>query len=136
MFGNDAKVEALIRENAILKLKHDEVKAENKDLKSENDRLTSTTRKQEDELKELRFQQNHLKETTDLDHDKKVMALQRDMQKSLVQSDLTRVEALAKLEIYEKTDSKADANHIKEMIGKLIDQLGKQQAPASINVVI
>jgi phage-related protein len=135
MFGSSAKADSLISKLAAIESKMAELKDENAELKKANDSFAHLVRKQEEELKELRFQTKHMKETLELEHDKKVMSIQREMQKALVSSDLTRVEALAKLEVYEKTDTKSDANAIKEMIGKLIDQLGKQQAPASINVV-
>ena len=135
MFGDEAKMDSLIGKLAVIENKMTELKDENKELKKKNEDFEHLTRKQEEELKELRFQTKHMKESLELEHDRKLMSVQREMQKSLVDSDLTRVEALAKLEVYQKTDTKADANHIKEMIGKLIDQLGKPQAPASINVV-
>lgn len=56
----------------------------------------------------------------------KLAKLRESMQESLIKSDLLRTEALAKLEVYEKTDTKSDANTIKEMIGRLIEVIGKQ----------
>lgn len=134
MFGDDEKVRALIGQNAILKRDYEKMKAEYDSVKSKSEEMERLTRKQEDELKELRFQTKHMEEKLALEHSKKTVELRQEMQKALVNSDLTRVEALAKLAVYEKTDTKADANVIKEMLGKLIDQVGKVQ-PATVNVV-
>jgi hypothetical protein len=49
------------------------------------------------------------------------------VQEKLIESDLERNEAKAKLEVYEKLDTKADANVIKETLGKLVEALGQQQ---------
>lgn len=85
----------------------------------------------EDDIKELTFSAKHMKETVELAHERKIIQLQRDMEKALIQSDLTRVEAVSRLEVYQKTDTRADANTIKDMVKQLIDSIGKQ----NVNIV-
>lgn len=53
-------------------------------------------------------------------------SIRKEMQKSLVESDLRRVEAEAKLEVYEMMDTKDDANKIREMLDKAITGLSQQ----------
>lgn len=57
--------------------------------------------------------------------------LRDEMSKRLIESDIAKAEAIAKLEVYEKMDTKDDSNTIKESIGKLIEQIGKQ----NVNVI-
>lgn len=68
-----------------------------------------------------------------LEIDNAVNKLREEMQKRLVESDVQREVAVAKLEVYEKLDTKADAAVIKDMVGKLVDALTKVQQ--TINVV-
>ena len=77
-----------------------------------------------EENRELKFELNHAREKAEVQQERALDTLRKEMQESLIKSDLLRVEALAKLEVYEKTDTKADANTIKQMIGKLIDKMG------------
>ena len=77
-----------------------------------------------EENRELKFELNHAREKYEVQQERALDTLRKEMQESLIKSDLLRVEALAKLEVYEKTDTKADANTIKQMIGKLIDKMG------------
>lgn len=62
-----------------------------------------------------------------LKRDEFIVKFKTEMQEELVKSDLLRNEAIAKLEIYEKLDTKADANVIKSMLNKLIEALGKSK---------
>lgn len=136
MFGNEKRNEELVGELAVMKHDYDKMKSEYDALVRQCDGLKELSRKQADEIKELAFTTKHMKEVMQIENEKAIAALQKEMQRSLIQSDLSRVEAVAKLNIYEKTDTKADANAIKEMIGKLIDTIGKQhQQPAQISVV-
>jgi len=111
---------ALQSEITVLKKNLDEAHAE-------NDKLS-------DELRELKWKVNCAEREYQLKTEEKLNEVKKSMQESLVKSDILRTEAIAKLEIYEKTDSKADANAIKDMIGKLIEKIGSQPQ-ASINVV-
>lgn len=94
-------------------------------------KLEEEIRELKDQVKAARFDLSHAQEKAELDKERALNSLRKEMQESLIKSDLMRVEALAKLEIYEKTDTKADANTIKEMISKLIGVMGKQE----INVI-
>lgn len=78
---------------------------------------------------ELMFQQRE----SEVKKQEAITALRDAMKKSLIESDLARQEAIAKLEVYEKLDTKADANTIKDMIGKLIEAIGKNKQ--DINVI-
>lgn len=60
--------------------------------------------------------------------------LRKEMEKSLVTSDLIRTEAVAKLAIYEKMNVKDDANTIKEMAKELIKAVSSI-ASSKVNIV-
>lgn len=82
-------------------------------------------RKHKHELTDLRRQFDHDMKLEKLKKDEFVVEFKKEMQQKLVESDLLRNEAKAKLEIYEKLDTKEDANVIKSMLNKLIEALGK-----------
>lgn len=46
--------------------------------------------------------------------------IRKEMQKALIESDLKRVEAIAKLETYEKLDTKTEREAIRQMLDKAI----------------
>ena len=79
----------------------------------------------DEEKRTLKFELMHAKELANIDKEKALQELTRKMQESLVTSDISREQALAKLSVYEKMDTKADANTIKDMVSKLIDAIGK-----------
>jgi predicted nuclease with TOPRIM domain len=124
MFGSSVREEEISKENKKLKER-------NAALESEVEQLELRMTELNDEVKEMQFQTKHAKETAALETEKALNTLRAEMQESLIKSDLLRTEALAKLEVYEKTDTKADANTIKEMVGQLISAIGKQ----GINVI-
>ena len=94
--------------------------------------LQEVIKKQREEIKDLQVEMRQIKREYELKNQEAIAELRKEMSKSLVESDLKRNEATAKLEIYEKLDTKADANVIKDMLGRLIDSMGKGQ---SINIV-
>ncbi len=51
----------------------------------------------------------------------------KSMQKDLIESDIQRVRAIAKLETYMDMDTQDERKHIQEMLEKAIDALGKRQ---------
>ena len=125
MFGSSVEEE--------LKEALERSKAKVQSLQTELNKNQDELRAQKDLNRDLEWKVKILGQEAELDHQRKVNELRASMQESLIKSDLLRVEALAKLETYEKTDTKADANTIKEMLSKLIDN-GKQQ-PTNISVI-
>jgi hypothetical protein len=107
------------------------LREEHKKLIAANDELIAVNKKKDDEIRDLKWKMSTMEKEYELSTEKKINELRKSMQESLIKSDLVRTEAVAKLEIYEKTDSKADANAIKDMIGKLIEKIGSQ----TVNVV-
>lgn len=52
--------------------------------------------------------------------------VRKDMQKKLIESDLKRTEAVAKLNTYIDMDTKDERKHIQEMLEKAIEGLGNR----------
>ena len=75
---------------------------------------TEEAESSKDQLKNLRFDLECERKSHSLDTERKLAELRKEMHKDLVKSDISRTEAIAKLETYEKTDTKADANHRNE----------------------
>ena len=80
----------------------------------------------QDEIKQLKFDLSTIKQQAALDQEKAINTLRTEMQKSLITSDITRVQAEARLEVYEKMDTKADSNYIKETLKQLVDKVGNK----------
>jgi len=53
--------------------------------------------------------------------------VKKDIQKKLIESDLLRTEAVAKLNTYIDMDTKDERKHIQDMLEKAIEGLGKQK---------
>jgi hypothetical protein len=115
-------------------------------LRDKDRQLEDLKVNQQRELEKLNLQQEYERKNwyADFEIEKRKVNLQieeernklrAEMQQALIQSDLTRTEALAQLKMYEKMDTKADANTIKEMVGKLIEAIGKVSVPSQISVV-
>ena len=66
-----------------------------------------------------------IKRDTDLKTQEALNKLRAEMKKSLYESDMRRVKAEAKLEIYEKINTKDDANKICEMLADAIKGLSQ-----------
>ena len=110
----------------ILKSTYDKLKIEYDNLRERRDKEIAMNDQRKEELADLKHEKKHEQREFELSKEEAINRLRNEMKEDLIKSDLIRVEAVAKLEIYEKTDTKADANTIKEMIGKLIDMIGKQ----------
>lgn len=114
------------------------LKEENKRLKEEITKLADIILERKTfygklirEKDKIEIEKDFLEREYKIKTEEKLNSLRKEMQESLIKSDLLRIEALAKLEIYEKTNTKADANTIKEMVTQLIATIGKQ----GINVI-
>ena len=59
--------------------------------------------------------------------------LRKDMEKTLIESDLLRTEAVATLKAYEKIDTKAEREHITKMLEKCIDNFPKMKSDVVVN---
>jgi len=80
-----------------------------------------------DEIKRLEWSLHKLQDVHAFDTEKAVDHVRKEMQKSLIESDLLRVEAVAKLNTYIDMDTKDERKHIQKMLDKAIDALGKQK---------
>lgn len=124
MFGTPVEVVALKAQLAEAIAERDAYKKMREDAKEELSEM-------KDEMRDIKWKLTTVEKEAELATEKKLQELRKSMQESLIKSDLLRTEALARLEIYEKTDTKADANTIKDMVKQLIDVVGKQ----SLNVI-
>jgi len=124
MFGTSVEVANLRTQLDVLRLEKAGVERELKALKDEIDGYKN-------EVRSYKWKMETMEKEADLRKQKEINEIRASMQESLIKSDLIRTEALAKLEVYEKTDTKADANTIKDMVKQLIDVVGKQ----SVNVI-
>lgn len=86
--------------------------------KKECDRLT-------EKIRDLEKDRVFLEKIHKVEIEEERQKLRKEMQKSLIESDLKRVEAIAKLEVNEKLDVKNEFNFIKEMLSKLVEVLGR-----------
>lgn len=93
-------------------------------LKKANKQLEADLKGEVEGRRKDEIEASNKEKEYDLKNQQAVNDLREEMRKDLVKSDILRAEAVAKLEIYEKTDTKADANAIKDMIAKLITALG------------
>lgn len=101
-----------------------ELSTENRQLRESNLNLEKRNAKLENDLASAL---KSCKEERELDTRKnallieeKLNTLRKEMQKSLTESDLKRVEAIAKLETYEKMDTKTERDAIRNMLEKAI----------------
>jgi septal ring factor EnvC (AmiA/AmiB activator) len=111
--------------NSHLPKKIAELEAEINDLKTKIKSMAYEYQKVSEDKREVEFQLNHQKQQADINEEKALQKQANEMKQALITSDITREQALAKLTVYEKMDTKADANTIKEIANKLIDAIGK-----------
>lgn len=76
-----------------------------------------------EELTKTRFELSCQKRENELKVQEELNKLKKEMQKSLVESDIRRERAEAKLETYEKMDTKSERNEIREMLKEAIKGL-------------
>jgi dipeptidase len=63
--------------------------------------------------------------------------LKEKMQKALIESDLLRTQAVSKLEVLEKIDTKSDANEIKKLLHEMVASMANnKQLPITINKIV
>jgi len=81
-----------------------------------------------DRLKKIDEQQKELdEEKHSLEIEQVKNEIRKEMQKDLIQSDLERVEAVAKLEAYREMDTKEERKHLSTMLEKAITGLSSQK---------
>lgn len=90
-------------------------------IKEKNEKIDNLTL----EIKKIKQDLEHELKMEKMKRDEYIIKFKEEMQEKLIKSDLLRNEAIAKLEIYEKLDTKSDANCIKETLNKLIEALSK-----------
>lgn len=78
-------------------------------------------------LNELESKLSRADEKAEWETEKIKNDVKKDMQKKLIESDLKRTEAVAKLNTYIDMDTKDEKKHIQNMLEKAIDALGKQK---------
>ena len=68
----------------------------------------------------------------------KLSELKTEMQKALIESDLLRTQAISKLEVLEKIDTKSDANEIKKLLHEMVASMANnnKQMPITINKIV
>lgn len=100
----------------------------------EIDRLRDHIDELEDKVSELKLEKKELKRDLELAERKEQWEIEKvkndirkDMQKRLIESDLKRTEAIAKLNTYIDMDTKDEKKHIQEMLEEAIKALGKQK---------
>jgi hypothetical protein len=76
------------------------------------------------EKQKLEFDLKYAGDTAAIAMEKALQEQARKMSEVLIKSDIERERAKAALAVYEKMDTKADANTIKEMAVKLIEMVG------------
>ncbi len=79
----------------------------------------------EKQLEEKNWEITKLEEMNKIDITKAKDEVRKEMQESLITSDLKRVEAVAKLNTYIDMDTKEERKHIQKMLEKAIEGLGK-----------
>ena len=89
--------------------------------------LKEQLRERDDEIRELKNKIAISKEWEEINLEKAKDILRKEMQKSLIESDLRRVEAVAKLETYIEMDTKDERRHIQQMLEEAIKSLGQQK---------
>ena len=95
-----------------------------KQLKEQIDKL-------KEENKNINFEFSCTQRKNELSIAEAINKLRADMNKALIESDLKRVEAVAKLEVYEKIDTKTQVNAISDMLKTAIQGL----STAKVNVI-
>ena len=80
-----------------------------------------------EKCKDLEWELKKLRDAQAFEIEKAKDEIRKDMQKALIESDLKRTEAVAKLNTYIDMDTKDDRKHTQNMLAKAIEALGKQQ---------
>ena len=99
----------------------DNLYARNKDIED----LKERKRAVEDQLKDAKKENALMSREFEIRTQEELGKLKDAVRDSLVTSDLKRTEAIAKLEVYEKMNTKEDANTIKELAKELVKALGR-----------
>lgn len=86
----------------------------------------------------LEKEKEQMQKDFELKVDLKLSELKTKMQKELIESDLLRTQAIAKLEVLEKIDTKSDANEIKKLLHEMVSLMANnnKQMPITINKIV
>ena len=103
----------------------EELEAQVKKLDCDKDRLKELNLSAGERIDGLRKDIEFSKRTQNLAIEEARNTLRKEMQKSLIESDLKRVKAESALEAYEKMDTKTEREHQRKMLEKAIEGLSK-----------
>jgi ABC-type uncharacterized transport system auxiliary subunit len=81
----------------------------------------------ESKIRELEWDLKKVKDVQAFEIEKAKDVIRKEMEKSLIESDLKRVEAIAKLNTYIDMDTKDERKHIQKMLEEAIKSLGNQK---------
>jgi len=88
---------------------------------------TSEVNQFKEKIRELEWEIKKMEDHHAFEVEKAKDTIRKEMEKSLIESDLLRVEAVAKLNTYVDMDNKDDRKHSQKMLEMAIEALGKQK---------
>ena len=91
------------------------------------DELSNERRLAVKKWREMEWELHKLKETQAFEIEKAKYGIRKEMEKSLIESDIARTEAVAKLNTYIDMDTKDERKHIQKMLEEAIKSLGAQK---------
>ena len=112
---------------SMLKTLMEELKKEKEELRNALESRKEKVTELEKKIDRLEADNRDLVRLKEWEIEKAKHELRKEMEKDLIESDLKRVEAIAKLNTYIEMDTKDERKHIQQMLEKAIEALGKQQ---------
>lgn len=94
-----------------------------KELKARVQSLEDRIKQKEERIREIEFQLTTKEKEMCLAVEAAKNEIRKEVQEKLIKSDMERIQAVSKLETYEKMNTKDDANKIREMLDKAITGL-------------
>ncbi len=94
------------------------------------------TERLEKQIWVLEKEKEQMQKDFELKVELKLNELKTKMQKELIESDLLRTQAIAKLEVLEKIDTRSDANEIKTLLHEMVASMASnnKQQPQAITI--
>ena len=120
MFGESMELKRLKKIEELLANGHGDLYKKVQQLKREKEDL-------EKKIERHTFEVEMIKRKHDLAIVEAKNDLRKEMQKALIESDIKRTEAVAKLETFIAMDTKDERKHIQSMLEKAIEALGKEK---------